>query len=897
MKKNFRVVLLSLFILTVFSIVLTGASDSSTQWKWKIDDLITTERVAGFQISPDGSKLAWWTNTWNLKTQKSYNTLFISSLTGKDKPGKLQLTRGENKISRVQWVPGTDLISFKTDREFPDTKPQNLWLINVNGGEPYPVTSLENGIQVYEWIDKDNIVFVAKEEKTLLESETEEKKDTSEVVEDETHREITRIFKYNLKDKKTTRITSNVKPVENITISPNKEWLIYEMSMSLLYRQDHKIPPRFYLMNLKTGDTKEIFPGSTPLPSGSFAWAKDSSGFYIEVAHSTTPGLITVSINKYFWYPLATGKAIEVNLQWDRSGDSPITLTDGFVISLLDGVHFKYARFFKKNDTWERKWITTDIQKNIENIQVAEDGKTMIYKYSTASVPPRFYLAELKGDQFIKKYEVMDIESPLFKLPLTKSEVLTWKGAKDEIVEGILYYPFKYEQGKQYPLVLMIHGGPYAPDMNYFHEGYVRPDHLLAERGAFVLKVNYHGSSNYGLAFGESIKDHYYELETVDLENGIEMLISQGKVDKDKLGIMGWSNGAILGTHLITNSVRFNYKVASLGAGDVNWFSDYGNCAFGVSFDNFYFGGAPWEKTDVYLRISPLFKLHKVTTPTLIFHGSLDTSVPYEQGWEFYRALQVTGKAPVRFISFPGEGHGPQKLPHMRRKLSEDIRWFEMYLFNTYSPKNESLKKNSPLDNLDKYLTFGRVDGLYGFLSNNLLLPEMVKYKEKTIGRFEVTQAQWAVFDKTYKPEKGKENYPITGITFDQAQKYIQWLNQVTGQTYRLPTEDEIETFYSERSGNTFDFWADYKINPDDYKNLSTTLNKYQNKPVLLKPVGTFKGTGDEPVFDLDGNAAEWVSMKDGKGKACGGSAERPNDIQHEIPAKDIYTGFRVVLM
>jgi len=367
-------------------------------------------------------------------------------------------------------------------------------------------------------------------------------------------------------------------------------------------------------------------------------------------------------------------------------------------------------------------------------------------------------------------------------------------------------------------------------------------------------------------------------------------LISQGKVDKDKLGIMGWSNGAILGTALTLHTHR--YKAASLGAGDVNWTSDYGNCSFGVAFDNYYFGGPPWEKVEEYIRLSPLFHLKKVTTPTLIFHGTKDRSVPYEQGWEYYRALQQIGKAPVRFISFPGEGHGPRKLAHQRRKLVEDLKWFETYLFKTHKAKNPSMKKGSPLEHL---LKIARVNGRYGVEKKGVLVPEPVKYKKINVARFEVTRAQWAEFDKNYQFDRDTGNYPVTGITFEQAGKYVDWLNQTTGETYRLPNKDDVKTLYARRSGNTFDYWAGYTLNPGDYKNLQEELKKYQDKPVLLKPVGSFKGTGDNPVFDLGGNAAEWVEIEAGKGKARGGSAERPNDSKSEIQPQPQYIGFRVV--
>jgi pimeloyl-ACP methyl ester carboxylesterase len=646
-------------------------------------------------------------------------------------------------------------------------------------------------------------------------------------------------------------------------------------------------------MNLESKETREIFTDKSLKPYGIFSWALDNSGFYVPVSYSTHPKYVMASVMKLYRYDIDTHRYREIDLGWDKFGGRFEVTQDGFVMGLPDGVHFKYARYYKKGNTWKRQWIKGDTQKNIASIKINEDSKTMIYSFSTASQPERYYLARLKGDRFIKKNEVMDIKSPLFKKPLTKSEIIRWKGAMENTVEGILYYPYKYEKGKKYPLIVMIHGGPNGADMDFFRDRLAYPAHLMSERGAFSLKVNYHGSSNYGIEFGESIAGHYYEYEVPDIEKGVDTLIAQGKVDEEKLGIIGWSNGAILGTALTIHTRR--YKAVSLGAGDVNWTSDYGNCAFGVAFDNYYFGGPPWERVEHYIKKSPLFQLYKVTTPTLIFHGSSDRAVPYEQGWEYYRALKVIGKAPVRFISFPGEGHGPKKLAHQRRKLSEEIEWFEKYLFKTHKDKNEAKKKGSPLDLLPEFQKISKVKGAMGLEKEGKLIPEVLEYKKIIVGRFEVTRAQWACFDQNYKFDKGTENIPVTGIAFAEAVKYCLWLSKLTGETYRLPKKEDIKTLYEKRSGNTFDYWAGYTLSPGDYKSLLKELKKFGDKPVLLKPVGSFKPAGKELIFDLDGNAAEWVEIEAEKGKACGGSAERPEDDKSLVKAHPGYTGFRVI--
>ncbi|MEW6736451.1 MAG: prolyl oligopeptidase family serine peptidase, partial [Acidobacteriota bacterium] len=418
------------------------------------------------------------------------------------------------------------------------------------------------------------------------------------------------------------------------------------------------------------------------------------------------------------------------------------------------------------------------------------------------------------------------------------------------------------------------------------------------EREAFVLKPNYHGSSNYGLRWVESISGgKYYDLEVPDIEKGVDTLIAKGLVDADKLGVMGWSNGGILTIALTVTTTR--YKVASAGAGDVEWSSDWGNCAFGASFDNYYFGKSPLEDPQLYISKSPFYRLDKVRTPTIIFFGTEDKDVPTQQGWLHYRALQQLGNTDVKFILFPGEKHSPKKLAHQRRKLEEELAWFDKYLFKSNKDSNEALKPDSPLARSLK-LNKTKGDGKrYGTMEKGYLIPEMVKRDGLEIGRFEVTRAQYAQFDKKYLVEPGKENYPANGINFEQAKAYCQWLSKVTGQNYRLGTETELMPIYDEpaESENTLDYWAGYRVNPDDAERLSSKIKELGDQAALLKEVGSFKGVGeDESIFDLGGNVAEWAVRKDGTGVLIGGSADKPADLKLRVRlAAASYIGFRVL--
>ncbi len=444
----------------------------------------------------------------------------------------------------------------------------------------------------------------------------------------------------------------------------------------------------------------------------------------------------------------------------------------------------------------------------------------------------------------------------------------------------------------------MIHGGPAGADFDDWDDWWMYPANLVCQRGAFVLKPNYHGSSNYGLAWLESItRGHYGDLETIDIEKGVDHLIARGLVDPARLALCGWSNGAILANRLTVETTR--YRAAVAGAGNVEYVSDWAACEFGDAFDRFYLGASPLDDPLRYLVKSPFFRLDRVRTPTLILFGDDDRTVPVHQGWVQYRALQQLGKTDVRFVLFPGEKHILKKLPHQRRKVKEELAWLDRYLFGTATETNSSVKEDSPLARALRRREARRESGRYGLLVKGQLVPETVKHGELQVGRFEVTRAQFAQFDKTYSVAAGRENDPAGGITFEQAKDYCTWLSKRTGHTYRLPNEDEAEELYDGTEGeeNTLDHWAGYKVNPDDAARLREKLKELGGGAPLLKEVGSFRAAGTEAaVFDLGGNVAEWVTTKDGKGVLRGGSADTPADAKAKgTEAGPAYRGFRVI--
>ncbi len=922
--RRFVFAVFALSLLTVLHAEPLPVKDkeaTTTHDKWTVEDLLLAPSASQFRIGPDGKSVVWVRTAMDKDKGEAVSHIWRTTLG--DSKKEIQLTRGTDGCFAPRWSPDGKLLAFLSERPAPKAKEKarakgrkgdddepktQIWLLDPAGGEPWPLTDFVRGVTGgCQWAGSDTIVFVTSEEPTLRETTLkDDKKDTSVVVEDEKHEPPQRLFKVDVKTKKLTRLSDDTDRIETFAVSPNGFFAVTISSQSLRYTYDHRTKPAAFLYDLGEGTRRRIL-NDPKFNFGPVRWAPDSGSIYFVNQFSHTPQYNDATVYELFNFDIETNKTTRVDLDWP-SGLATETLNedgaafeptaDGFVALLAAGAVQKAARYVRNGDGWKRTFLTGKELDHLEGVTLAPNGKGIVYARSTASSPTQWYHAALSGADVGKPTAIADINETLNKLPHAKAEVVKWKGARDEEVEGVLYYPQQYKEGEKYPLVVIIHGGPFGASLDAWDESWHNAPNLYAQRGAFVLRPNYHGSANYGLDWAESIAaGKYYELPLVDIERGVDRLVERGLVDADRLGVLGWSNGAILTSALIAHTTRF--KAAAPGAGGAEWVADWGTCEFGDSFDRYYFGKSPLEDPQLYIKLAPLYHFDKVRTPTLIFQGEIDRVVPVHHAWTQYRALQQHGKADVRLVLFPGEKHALKKFDHQRRKLEEELAWFDKYLFKTAKIENEALKPASPLARLLK-LKAAKHDGTrYGIKDKDVLIPETVKHGKLQVGRFEVTRAQFAAFDKEYVVAPGTENFPANGITFEQAKDYCAWLTKQTGASYRLPTAEEGEELYERTDGteNTLDYWAGYAVNPDDAKRLQEKIQELDGKASLLREVGSFPGVGDEEqVFDLGGNVAEWVVKKDDTGELQGGSADRPADAKQTTnKAGREYQGFRVI--
>jgi dipeptidyl aminopeptidase/acylaminoacyl peptidase len=234
--------------------------------------------------------------------------------------------------------------------------------------------------------------------------------------------------------------------------------------------------------------------------------------------------------------------------------------------------------------------------------------------------------------------------------------------------------PPGFDPARKYPLILEIHGGPYAS----YGPVFASELQLYAAAGYVVVYANPRGSTSYGFDFADQINYNYPSHDYDDLMSVVDAAIAKGFVDQNNLFVTGGSGGGLLTAWIVGNTGRFKAAVAQKPV--INWTSEVLTVDFYVDQAQNWFGKNPWEDQANYWRRSPLSLVGKVTTPTLLMVGSEDRRTPGSEAEQFYQALKLRG-IPTAMIRVPGASHhGLAERPSQEAaEASAILAWFDRY--------------------------------------------------------------------------------------------------------------------------------------------------------------------------------------------------------------------------
>ena len=253
-------------------------------------------------------------------------------------------------------------------------------------------------------------------------------------------------------------------------------------------------------------------------------------------------------------------------------------------------------------------------------------------------------------------------------------EEFTYTSSHDGLdIEGWIVTPPDFDPDEDYPLLLEIHGGPFAAYGPYFSSEV----QLYAAAGYVVLYTNPRGSTSYGQEFGNAIHHAYPSYDYDDLMAGVDAVIDRGFIDTDRLYVTGGSGGGVLTAWIVGQTDRFRAAVSAKPV--INWYSwalTADMYPYGIKY---WFPGPPWEHTAHYMERSPISLVGNVTTPTMLLTGTEDYRTPMSDSEQYYQALQYRG-VETALVRIPGASHGIAARPsQLIAKVNYILAWFDRF--------------------------------------------------------------------------------------------------------------------------------------------------------------------------------------------------------------------------
>ena len=611
-----------------------------------------------YQLSPDGRTLAYTKSARDTTEFEATSHIWLYDIASS---AHRQLTNSEDGETSPQWLDDGRLL-FRSSRD----EETRLWVISPNGGEAVRFTDDDEAPNGTLSDDGGRILFTKttdRDDKEEWEARVEKKDDAYYAEQKLTW---SHVWVYDVATGDSLALTQGEFDHGGASWSSDGRWVAYSSNRTGTGLGDPNRSNNSDLFLISSSGGAERLLTTSMGPDRGAVFSPDNRA-------------------------IAFGSSDRENHSADQTdlkvvaldGGEPLNLTADFDYSVSgirwtpDGEHLYFEAAHglrtptyrvRADGSGEPEEVFPDDGYRYRVADHADDESIWIITGASLSDPGTVFISR-DGGRSMERLFTPNADRPF---RTAAAETLTWEGADGWSIDGVLTYPLDYVEGRSYPTILQVHGGPFGR----FQSTYNTSAQIWAARGYAVLQGNPRGSSGRTLAFGAANQGDWGGKDFEDLMKGVDHVVDMGVADPDQLAVMGGSYGGFMTFWAVSQTDRFKAAIGHAAISD--WYAFYGETDI-PNLLEYGFDGLPWRSMENYEQWSPIRYAENVVTPLLITHGEQDFRVPITQGEKYYRALKKIG-SPVEFLRFPREGHGIREPLHRIFLDQEQAKWLERYI-------------------------------------------------------------------------------------------------------------------------------------------------------------------------------------------------------------------------
>ncbi len=640
-----------------------------------VDVLWQLKRIGSPIISPNGEWVVAPVTRYTVSDDKSHTDLWLFKTDGSvERP----LTRHGSADGQPVFSPNGDKLAFVSRRD--DDSAAQVYILPINEpGEAMRLTNVPTGATGIDWVG-DHIYFVSTVWPGKTWDEMKEQMDADRASHVSAHQWNALPFASwdrwvpEERQNHLFRIPAtggNVEPLTeptgwelprsgagagNYSVSPDESLIAFTADSN---RDDLDPAMDIFIVSPGSSDARNITPDNIApdmnpnfSPDGrTLAYTSQRiRGFYADRARLTL-------------YDIANDSHRVITDDWDRSISNMVWApqSDGFFSSVDDA---GTTRIYHISIDGDVRAVTGDT--DFPGVTISNNGRVVSLNHSFL-FPPRVVMVDPNNGAATRLDTIND--DIMDDIELGTYESVTYEGANGQEIQMWVHYPPGFDSSKEYPLFLLIHGGPHSGITDGFHFRWNAQ--TFASWGYVTAWHNFHGSSGFGQDFTDSINPDWITKPYEDTVKAAEWFANQPWIDADRMVAGGGSYGGYLSSILLGKEHPFNALLIHAPV-----YNLYSQLAADFAVHTLRFGDY-WEH-EIYEQISPHYFAENFHTPALIIHGQLDYRVPVGQAFELFRTLQ-SKEIDSRLIYYPDENHWILKPNNSIYWYNEVQRWFENY--------------------------------------------------------------------------------------------------------------------------------------------------------------------------------------------------------------------------